>query len=184
MTYNYGASGYNPKNQLQSVTESSDLSKGFKSVANGSTYTYDTNGNLTADPNKEITNIVYNHLNLPTTITFTNSRSISFMYDAGGNKLRKTVVQSGVTQYAQDYVGGIEYRTNSSNVTALEAIYHAEGRITTISGTLKYEYAMKDHLGNTRLMFCDKNSNGVITQSGAPESSEVTQEIHYYAFGM
>ena len=184
LTYNYGASGYNPKNQLQSVTESSDLTKGFKSVANGSTYTYDTNGNLTADPNKSITNIVYNHLNLPTTITFTNNRTISFLYDAGGNKLRKTVVDNGTMQYIQDYVGGIEYRTNSSNVIALEAIYHAEGRITTISGTLKYEYAMKDHLGNTRLMFCDKNSNGVITQSGAPESSEVTQENHYYAFGM
>ena len=184
LTYNYGASDYNPKNQLQSVTESSDLTKGFKSVANGSTYTYDSNGNMTADPNKEITSIAYNHLNLPTTITFTNSRSISFMYDAGGNKLRKTVVQSGSTVYTQDYVGGIEYRTNSSNVTTLEAIYHAEGRITTISGTLKYEYAFKDHLGNTRLMFCDKNANGVITQSGAPESSEVTQENHYYSFGM
>ena len=179
LTYNYGASGYNPKNQLQSVTESSDLTKGFKTVANGSTYSYDTNGNMTADPNKSITNIVYNHLNLPTTITFTNNRTISFLYDAGGNKLRKTVVDNGVTQYIQDYVGGIEYRNN-----VLEAIYHAEGRITTISGTLKYEYAMKDHLGNTRLMFCDKNANGVITQSGAPESSEVTQENHYYAFGM
>ena len=184
LTYNYGASGYNPKNQLQSVTESSDLTKGFKTVANGSTYTYDTNGNMTADPNKSITNIVYNHLNLPTTITFTNNRTISFLYDAGGNKLRKTVVDNGTMQYIQDYVGGIEYRTNSSNVIALEAIYHAEGRITTISGTLKYEYAMKDHLGNTRLMFCDKNANGVITQSGAPESSEVTQENHYYGFGM
>ena len=184
LTYNYGASGYNPKNQLQSVTESSDLTKGFKTVANGSTYSYDTNGNMTADPNKSITNIVYNHLNLPTTITFTNNRTISFLYDAGGNKLRKTVVDNGTMQYIQDYVGGIEYRTNSSNVMALEAIYHAEGRITTISGTLKYEYAMKDHLGNTRLMFSDKNSNGVITQSGAPESSEVTQENHYYGFGM
>ena len=74
LTYNYGALGYNPKNQLQSVTESSDLTKGFKTVANGSTYTYDNNGNLIADPNKSITNIAYNHLNLPTTITFTNNR--------------------------------------------------------------------------------------------------------------
>ncbi len=179
LTYNYGASDHNPKNQLQTVTDYSDLTKGFKTAANGSTYSYDNNGNMTADPNKAITNIAYNHLNLPTTITFTNNRTINFLYDAGGNKLRKTVVQSGTTQYTQDYVGGIEYRNG-----ILEAIYHAEGRITTISGTLMYEYAMKDHLGNTRLMFCDKNNNGVITQSGAPESSEVTQENHYYAFGM
>ncbi len=80
---------------------------------------------MTADPNKDITSIAYNHLNLPTTITFTNSRSIGFMYDAGGNKLRKTVVDNGVTQYTQDYVGGIEYRNG-----VIESIFHSEGRIT------------------------------------------------------
>ena len=179
LTYNYGASGYNPKNQLQSVTESSDLTKGFKSVANGSTYTYDNNGNMTADPNKEITNIVYNHLNLPTTITFTNSRSISFMYDAGGNKLRKTVVQNSSTVYTQDYVGGIEYRNG-----VLESIFHAEGRITNVNSTLKYEYALKDHLGNTRIMFCDKNGDGLVVASSTQENSEITQENHYYPFGL
>ena len=185
LTYNYGASGYNPKNQLQSVTESSDLTKGFKSVANGSTYIYDTNGNMTADPNKSITNIVYNHLNLPTTITFTNSRSISFMYDAGGNKLRKTVVQNGMTHYIQDYVGGIEYRTTPSvsSTPVLESIFHAEGRITNVNSTLKYEYALKDHLGNTRIMFCDKNGDGKVGASSTQENSEITQENHFYPFG-
>ncbi len=138
---------------------------------------------MTADPNKGITSIAYNHMNLPITITFTGSRSIAFLYDAGGNKLRKTVVQSGVTQYIQDYVGGIEYRT-ASGTTTLEAIYHAEGRVTTINGSLKYEYALKDHLGNTRLMFCDKNSDGYVQQSTVQESSEITQENHYYSFGL
>jgi RHS repeat-associated protein len=84
-----------------------------------------------------------------------------------------------VTQYTQDYVGGIEYRNG-----ILEAIYHAEGRITTINSALKYEYALKDHLGNTRIMFCDKDGNGVISSSSTPESSEITQENHYYPFGL
>ena len=143
-------------------------------------------GNMTADPNKEITSIAYNHLNLPTTITFTNSRSISFMYDAGGNKLRKTVAQSGVTQYIQDYVGGIEYRTTPSvsSTPILESIFHAEGRITNVNSTLKYEYAMKDHLGNTRLMFCDKNGDGKVSASSTQENSEITQENHFYPFGL
>ena len=95
------------------------------------------------------------------------------------NKLRKTVVNNGVTQYTKDYINGIEYKNG-----ALEAIYHSEGRVTTIDGTLKYEYAMKDHLGNTRLMFCDRNGDGVIKPENAPEPSEVTQENSYYAFGM
>jgi RHS repeat-associated protein len=33
-------------------------------------------------------------------------------------------------------------------------------------------------------MFCDKNGNGLITQSSSQEASEVTQENHYYPFGM
>ena len=78
-----------------------------------------------------------------------------------------------------DYVNGIEYRN-----AALEAIYHSEGRVTNIDGTLKYEYAIKDHLGNTRIMFCDRNGDGVIKPENAQEPSEVTQENHYYAFGM
>ncbi len=184
LSYNYGSSGYNITNKLSTVTDNSgNLTKGFKTSANGSAYSYDNNGNMTADPNKGITGIQYNHMNLPTTITFTNSRSIAFVYDAGGNKLSKTVVQNGVTQYKQDYVGGIEYRT-ASGTTTLEAIYHAEGRVTTINGSLKYEYALKDHLGNTRLMFSDKNSDGYITQSTGQEANEVTQENHYYSFGL
>ena len=78
-----------------------------------------------------------------------------------------------------DYVNGIEYRN-----AALEAIYHSEGRVTNIDGTLKYEYAIKDHLGNTRIMFCDRNGDGVIKPENAQEPSEVTQENSYYAFGM
>ena len=110
LTYNYSGSGYNMKNQLHYVLESSDVNKGFKTTANGSTYTYDNNGNMTADPNKAITSITYNHLNLPITISFTNSRSISFLYDAGGNKLRKTVVQSSVTQYRLEEIDAVNFQ--------------------------------------------------------------------------
>ena len=89
----------------------------------------------------------------------------------------------------QDYVGGIEYKTTPSVPIVLEAIYHSEGRITTINGSLKYEYALRDHLGNTRLMFCDKTGpqgvpDGVITQNLTQENSEVSQENHYYPFGL
>ena len=132
---------------------------------------------MTADPNKGITSIAYNHLNLPTTITFTGGNTITFLYDAGGNKLRKTV--SGTVNYVQDYVSGIEYKGG-----VLEAIYHAEGRVTTINNVLTYEYALKDHLGNTRLMFCDKNNNGFVTNSSTQEGSEITQENHFYPFGL
>ena len=55
--------------------------------------------------------------------------------------------------------------------------------MAAINSILKYEYALKDHLGNTRLMFSDKNNDGLIQQSTAQETSEVTQENHYTPFG-
>lgn len=41
-----------------------------------------------------------------------------------------------------------------------------------------YEYAIRDHLGNTRLMFSDDDRNGTINES------EIKSEFHYYPFGM
>ena len=33
-------------------------------------------------------------------------------------------------------------------------------------------------------MFSDKNNDGIITQSSVQESNEVTQENHYYPYGL
>ena len=86
------------------------------------------------------------------------------MYDAAGTKLRKVVKDNGVTVYTQDYAGGIEYRSGK-----LEAIYHAEGRVynTNVTTTnpalaLSYLYTIKDHLGNARLSFTDKDGDSVV----------------------
>jgi len=58
----------------------------------------------------------------------------------------------------------------------VEAVYHEEGRATPQSGgAWQYEYSLKDHLGNTRVIFSDTNNDGV---------PEVMQEADYYPFGM
>lgn len=67
------------------------------------------------------------------------------------------------------YVMGIEY--TGAN---LEAIYHAEGRVVPIGGgVFQYEYTLKDHLGNSRVIFA---ANGT--------AINLLQENHYYPFGM
>ncbi|MBK7635501.1 MAG: hypothetical protein IPJ13_15420 [Saprospiraceae bacterium] len=38
---------------------------------------------------------------------------------------------------------------------------------------------MKDHLGNTRLVYSDTNNDGIITVN-----TEILQESHYYPFGL
>ncbi len=62
----------------------------FKNAANvDDDYSYDVNGNLTLDKNKSISSITYNHLNLPQVITVTGKGTITYTYDAAGNKLKK-----------------------------------------------------------------------------------------------
>ena len=112
------------------------MNNGFKSKTSGTGYyTYDVNGNLKTDQHKEITDITYNHLNLPSLITFSNNRSIAYIYDAAGKKLRKTVSENGAVIEQKDYCDGIEY--NGTGQT-LEAIYHKEGRVKYQGGTIPW----------------------------------------------
>jgi hypothetical protein len=160
--------------------------KGFKPTtgAQNNDYTYDNVGNQTNDPHKGITSITYNYLNLPSVITWANGNKIELSYDAAGMKLSKKVSIGSTEQYTQHYLGGIEY-TGTGSTRKLEAIYFADGRVyntnvTTSSSTvaLRYEYAIRDHLGNTRLMFADLDASNTISLN------EVLQENHYYPFGM
>lgn len=62
-------------NKLQTVTDDSNSIDGFKDGQNPEDpqrpdYDYDANGNMTQDWNKGISDITYNHLNLPTRIVF------------------------------------------------------------------------------------------------------------------
>ncbi|WP_159290747.1 RHS repeat domain-containing protein [Tenacibaculum maritimum] len=139
----------------------------------GNDYTYDVNGNMTKDLNKGITNISYNHLNLPTRVTI-GGKNIDYTYDAVGVKLSKTV--SGV---ARQYAGNYVYENG-----VLQFFNHPEGYVSpknasNISQGFKYVYQYKDHLGNVRLSYTDNNNDGVITPS-----TEIIEESNYYPFGL
>ena len=43
----------------------------------------------------------------------------------------------------------------------------------------RYEYYIRDHLGNIRLTYSDLNADGLITTP-----NEILEEMHYYAYGM
>jgi RHS repeat-associated protein len=125
-------------------------------------YTYDANGNLTADVNKGITSITYNHLNKPVRITLSSGSWIEYRYDAAGTKVSKTTNTANKT----DYLGGIEYDAN-----ALKRISFSEGYAELLpNATYEYKYAIKDHLGNTRSLFS--------------QDATTLQRNHYYAFGL
>ncbi|MFZ1787928.1 MAG: RHS repeat-associated core domain-containing protein [Saprospiraceae bacterium] len=188
LTYTYAAN----TNRLTAIADAANATyrpSGFNPNLLGSGYTYDTNGNLKTDSYKGITNIIYNHLNLPSKIEWSTTKSIDFVYSASGTKLAKTVKTGVTTNSIQHYLGGIEYNSASGSNRRVEAIYHAEGRFfNTNTGittpTYRTEYTIKDHLGNARVTFADLNSNGKVDLTNSTTDNEIIQENHYYAFGM
>lgn len=181
LTYTYDG------NQLQSVTDSSTHPSGFNDLnISGNDYEYDGFGNMKFDKNKGITtNIMYNHLNLPVTIVIndiasggTNNGTITYLYNAAGVKLKKTVTNNAVspaTVTTTDYLGDYQYVD-----TILEFFPTSEGYVkhTVSEGTSYYNYVFqyKDHLGNNRLSYMqDPNDNNAL---------KILEEDHYYPFGL
>lgn len=166
---------------------------GFKDVGNGgSDYTYDGNGNLKSDLNKGITNINYNHLNLPILVDFGAAKGkIEYLYDAGGNKMQKTVTDMSVspnkitiTKYAGAFVYTNSYLANASPIPTetLEFIAHEEGRIrpikidttqalTAVNTRYIYDYFMKDHLGNTRMVLTTQSQTDFYAATAEPANA-------------
>ena len=69
-------------------------------------YTNDASSNMMRDLNKGISNIIYNLLNLPGEITFSDGRKVKYIYTADGAKVRTTYFDATGSQTLQeDYCG-------------------------------------------------------------------------------
>ncbi len=187
LTYVYRS---NNSNQLLKVTDgpNGNDAQGFIDANKTDDYTYDANGNLRTDANKGITEIIYNHLNLPTKITFGTKGTISYLYTANGEKMQKTVVvlpkaPSTITATTKtDYLTGFQYNTSISSgpgikvrppVTVLQFFPTAEGYFDFIKNGYVYNYT--DHLGNVRLSYEKDATTGLL---------KILEESNYYPFGL
>ncbi|THG53373.1 RHS repeat-associated core domain-containing protein, partial [Bacteroides faecichinchillae] len=124
-------------------------------------YAYDKNGNLIKDLNKNISNIGYNCLNLPSQITLAGSNSIDYEYGADGTKLR-TVHKTGAATLTTDYCGNAVYENGVLRMLLNEAGYVS-------FPDRKFHFYLKDHQGNVRVV-ADKDGN-------------VEETNAYYPFG-
>jgi len=134
----------------------------FKEITNNETpdYNYDSSGNTISDANKNIPFIRYNYLNLPDSIEVTGKGNIRYVYDATGNKLRKVVTDktfSPAKVTTTDYISGFVYQNDT-----LQFLSHEEGRVRAIYKTgqpidYKYDYFLKDNLGNTRMVLTEQS---------------------------
>ena len=162
-------------------------------------YEYDQNGNMTKDMNRDIAEIEYNLLNLPTMIRYQNGSRVSYIYAATGEKLRVdhginvAPVLDPAAQTAQpasirggmppvdptpadstfvNYVDKtrVDYCGNMIYDRGVRRLLTDEGYVTFASdGTPQYHYYLRDHLGSIRV---------VMAQDGTVE-----QKTHYYPFG-
>ena len=172
LSYAYKANS----NQLLSVTDSRNGAVGFiDGNKTGDDYDYDDNGNLTKDLNKGITDIKYNHLNLPEEVIWNSTKKIAYSYDATGIKLKKIVID-GSKITTTDYLDGFQYQNEK-----LQFFPTTEGYVNVLGSTLNnqrtfhYVYNYTDHLGNVRVSYAwDSKENKL----------KILEDNHYYPFGM
>ncbi|TAE38111.1 MAG: DUF4237 domain-containing protein [Runella slithyformis] len=163
LSYNYGTA----INQLNGISDASNVAKGFVDNGNNNDYTYYPDGSLKSDANRGISLISYNYLGLVEEIQLnTNGRKINYLYTADGQKLRKTIKETGKADFVVDYVGGLIYHDGK-----LVSIDTPEGRAVPLDSTnqdFTYQFFYNDHLGNLRVAY-----------SVAPNGAIITQENHY-----
>jgi RHS repeat-associated protein len=207
LSYNYLNSGNS--NKLAKVTDAingSDNGKlgDFKDGTNGSSddYDYDVNGNLKFDNNKSVSAIIYNYLNLPSDVSVTGRGTITYTYDALGNRLKKVTQENNATiayngtSYTSNittttnYIGGAVYESKSYSNNALASlqyterllfITHEEGRIRfkQENNTLQYDYFIRDHLGNIRMVLTEEQQTDAYP-AATLEPATITAESQYY----
>jgi RHS repeat-associated protein len=159
LTYTYTG------NQLTTITDATTNDAGLK---HGSwSFIYDGNGNQVTDPSKGTSgiSIAYNLLNLPQSVT--GGKTITYTYDASGNKLRRVSPNTGNT----DYMGGIQY--DGTTTSTLSFIQTEDGKAVPNGTGYDYTYYLGDNLGNTRVTF-DTSTGAAVSQ----------QADDYYPFGM
>lgn len=146
--------------------------KGYHPQSTSETYEYDGNGNVTYDPSRKI-DISYNYFDLPFRVEPKGkNKTLEILYDASGNMLQKKVVENRNVVSKTDYMGTFFYR-NGTQIMNTE-----NGKVKNLSTVPVYDYQLNDHLGNTRVVFSDRNGDFII------DSSEVLQINNFYPYGM
>ena len=156
ISYSYAGIG----TRTSSINNPGGNGKGAK--AGSSTYSYDANGNMTVDGSRGST-ITYNFLNLPKSVKVGSGAASLYDYDASGFKHKYVNSADGFTV---KYAGIFEY--DASNTFKRAAV--SDGQVIVTPDSLVFNYYLKDHQDNVRLVF---NEHG-----------DIIQTTGYYPFGL
>ncbi len=158
-------------------------------------YTYDDNGRLTSDLNKGITQIRYNHLNLPEEICFSDGHIVDYQYDAAGKRLGAYYL------LASDDVFNDGIGVEGGGVSVQELVREWSGefvyengeleRILTDNGYWKngrYWFYIKDWQGNNRVIVGGISDASATSSGGMLNNPTMTllqaKDVNvYYPYG-
>ena len=131
----------------------------------GTERTYDANGNMVSDADRQITRISYDQRNLPRRADYLDGSHVDYTYDADGAKLRvdyelntcSAVLlptdgdvacdSSAYVHTWREYVGNCVYENDTLRMVLIDGGY------ITFEGAARqplYHYYAKDYLGNNR----------------------------------
>ncbi|HTE28069.1 RHS repeat-associated core domain-containing protein [Flavitalea sp.] len=143
--------------------------------------------------------IQYNYLNLPSVISVKDDSgnpkgTITYIYDAAGNKLEKRVHElplasnnNKTRDIATTYLGGFNYESKSISPAdpatpnydnKLQFFGQEEGRVRVdkpaSQAIFHYDYFVKDHLGNVRMVLTDEQQTNstIASMELAPRTEE------------
>lgn len=179
MSYEYesdGALGGEYSNRLLGVSDGLEsnayISKDYKpNNSKTQDYKYDDNGNQIFNEDRRISKTIYNHLNLPSEITFSTGGKIKFIYNAEGSKIGQEIYSGSTLTKKTEYLGDMVFLNGT-----LDYIIHEEGRIVLEGQNLWPEFYVKDHLGNTRQVLRGAVSQTYIaTMEGGRAATEEMQ---------
>ncbi|MBR3064354.1 MAG: RHS repeat-associated core domain-containing protein, partial [Bacteroidales bacterium] len=151
------------KGKTEFVYDADDRLGTLKSNGSSKTFQYNADGTMKTDGLRTLA-LTYNYLKLPRTVKRGTTSTVTYIYDAAGNKL--AVSQDGTAK--NYYCGDFVY----DGSLAVAYILTPNGQLTRNPSTGAYtsQYNIPDHLGNVR---------SVVSSSGT-----VLQSTDYYPFGL
>jgi RHS repeat-associated protein len=187
--------GTNTFDSYYQITSNTNKLTTTSSDAGGSTITrtlsYDVIGQMTAsttaisgEKDKYVDYDVYGNVTAVYSDAAKLHPLVTYLYDETGGRIRKTSYNTispyfaiSETYYVRDAVGNVQCVYDASTTLQIEFPIYGINRIGTAflsTGSIEYDYELKDHLGNVR---------AVIRRNSSTSLLEVSKWTDYYPHG-
>ena len=155
MSYTYDSMGNLLSKSISTAAGTESSTYNVPTTTNTvSTESYDDNGNQTTSAADGVASINYNILNLPQSVSLSDSTTVYYLYSASGSKLKEVVVPGGDGETeTTDYTGNLIYKNGTLHKVLTNGGYIETGDSTlALLNRPAYRYFLTDHLGSVRVV--------------------------------